>query len=82
MRVNHKIFRRWENHSLGKYYLAYIARDLFGIWNVVKAWGMMGQSTGGLRSIPCRSQEEAVDLFMITHRKRLHRGYRPVCPRL
>lgn len=82
MRVNHKVFRRWENHLLGKYYLAYITRDLFGGWNVVKAWGRVGQTVGGLASMPCQSWEEAVDVFMVTHQKRLHCGYQPVCTSL
>lgn len=79
MRVNHKIFRRWENRLSGKYYLAYITHDLFGSWNVVKAWGRVGEKMGGLKSMPCQSWEEAVDMFIVTHKKRLQSGYQAVC---
>jgi hypothetical protein len=79
MKVNHKTFRCWENPLLGKYYLAYIARDLFGNWNVVKAQGRVGETINGLASIPCQSREEAVKMFRATHHQHLHYGYQPVC---
>lgn len=79
MKMNYKLFRRWENPVLGKYYLAYVARDLFGGWNLVKAWGKVGETTGGLAYMPCQSWDEAMQLFGITHQKRLRCGYQPAC---
>ncbi len=77
MRVNHKTFRCWENALLGKYFLAYIARDLFGSWNVVKAKGKVGEAANEVASVPCQSWEDAVRLFRVTHQQNLHYGYQP-----
>jgi len=82
MRVNHKTFRCWENPLLGKYSLAYIARDLFGSWNVVNARGKAGEAAKELASTPCQSWEEAVQLFRATHQQNLHYGYQPTCVNL
>lgn len=72
-------FRQWENPLAGKYCLAYITRDLFGNWHMIKTWGRVGKpAPERLISTPCSSQEEALYIFQLTHRKRLQSGYQTV----
>lgn len=49
---------RWETET--RYYLLALQQNLFGQWEVVRAWGGRGTKLGAIRFAPASSYEEAV----------------------
>ncbi len=48
---------RWVNPEKGRYYNAYLDRDLFGHWVLTKAWGGINNHRGHVRKVCVASRE-------------------------
>jgi predicted DNA-binding WGR domain protein len=67
---------RWENRSRGRYYLVTARRNLWGDWEVWRAWGAIGSRLGGQLSEPAADEAAArAGVARVTARRQL-RGYR------
>ena len=69
------LVRRYECPSSGRFYQAWAARDLFGQWCVVVAWGGIGSRRGQLRSIPHEDAAACYRALDTIEKRRVHRGY-------
>lgn len=67
--------RRWVTDS--RYYRATVQQDLFGGWELLKAWGGLGSRLGRHQVFPATSREQAFELLEAEERRRISRGYRP-----
>ena len=67
--------RRWVTDS--RYYRAIVQQDLFGCWELLKAWGGLGSRLGRHQVCPATSREQAFELLEAEERRRVSRGYRP-----
>jgi len=61
-----------------RYYLLRVQRDLFGKWELLKAWGGRGSRRGRHQVVPAAHEEQAIGLFEHECRRRLRRGYQRV----
>lgn len=68
--------RRWEKD--GRYYLAFMGKDLFGEWMVTQVWGRKGTQLGKTRHFPCQDAEQAKWRLEAIDKRRRQRGYRRV----
>lgn len=68
---------RWERED-GRFYAAFICKDLLGDWTVVKSWGGKGRPGTKIATIRCEDKQEAIDLLVAIARRRLQRGYKLV----
>lgn len=68
--------QRWENRATGRYYLATVRRNLWGDWEVWRAWGAIGSSLGGQLSEPADSEAAARARVARVAARRQLRGYR------
>lgn len=69
---------RWENRVCGRYYLATARRNLWGEWEVWRAWGAIGSRLGGQLSEPAADEAAArAGVARVAARRQL-RGYRPL----
>lgn len=61
--------------SDGRYYVAFITKDLFGFWSVVKCWGGKGRSHSSMEAIACEDIDSAMQLIAAIARVRKYHGY-------
>jgi predicted DNA-binding WGR domain protein len=66
---------RWENHSRRRYYEAVVQQDLFGGWEVWRAWGGIGSARGGQLVVPSASAQAGLAELDALARRRQRRGY-------
>ena len=66
---------RWENHCRRRYYEAVIQQDLFGHWEVWRAWGGIGSARGGQLVMPLASEQAGLAELEALDRRRQRRGY-------
>jgi len=66
---------RWENHSRRRYYEAVVQQDLFGCWEVWRAWGGIGSARGGQLFVPSASEQAGLTELEALARRRQRRGY-------
>jgi hypothetical protein len=64
--------------SDGRWYKAYIERDLLGHLFVVRVNGGKIKKKGRLRRDPCADRDQAIDELAAITRTRLKNGYKPV----
>lgn len=64
---------RWETGT--RYYLAVAQQDLFGEWELYRAWGARGSGHGGCMREAADSQEDAIERLQAVSRQRAKRGY-------
>lgn len=69
------LHQRWETPI--RYYTLVVQRNLFGDWELVRAWGGRGTRLGAMRVDPAASFDEASSLMDAETRRRERRGYRP-----
>lgn len=69
---------RWENRANGRYYLANACRNLWGEWEVLRAWGAIGSRLGGQRREPVADEAAAQAGVALVAARRWSRGYRPL----
>jgi hypothetical protein len=55
----HQIRLRW--HRGTRYYMVFLARDLFGSWVITRVWGRRGSPMGGLKLDLCDSFTEGYE---------------------
>lgn len=67
--------QRWETPV--RYYTLVVQRNLFGQWELVRAWGGRGTRLGAVRVDPAASFDEASSLMDAESMRRERRGYRP-----
>ncbi len=67
---------RWETTT--RYYLASVQPDLFGEWELFRAWGAKGSGLGNQMRQSARDREHARELLCVVARERQARGYRLV----
>jgi hypothetical protein len=67
--------RRWATAS--RYYRVVALHNLFGEWELLKAWGGIGNRLGGSSVIPVTTHSEALILMEEEDRRRARRGYLP-----
>lgn len=66
---------RWVHPEKQRYYLADLVQDLFGEWTLVKAWGGLGSSRGGMRNTLVTSHEAGLIRIKEINKRRKQRGY-------
>ncbi len=59
-----------------RFYLLCVQTNLFGGWELLKAWGGRGNRRGGHMAVPMGSLPEALELQQREARRRARRGYR------
>lgn len=69
---------RWENRIRGRYYLVTARRNLWGEWEVWRAWGAIGSRLGGQLSEPAADEAAARAGVARVAALRQRRGYRPL----
>ena len=69
------LHQRWETPI--RYYTLVVQRNLFGQWELVRAWGGRGTRLGAVRVDPAASFDEASSLMDAESLRRQRRGYRP-----
>ncbi len=52
--------QRWHNPVNGRYYYAYISKDLLETWGVTVCWGGSKNSGGRIKTFPCDSFDTAL----------------------
>ena len=57
-----------------RFYVMYVAENLFGEWSLVREWGRIGQA-GQMRIDWCGSLEDARGRLAKKHKEKLRRGY-------
>ena len=68
----------WSKEDNGRYYSAFMCRDLFHDWTVVKSWGGKGKPKSQQLIIACKDQDEAIEVLASITRRRQTRGYKLV----
>lgn len=68
----------WSREIDGRQYTAFICKDIFNDWTVVKAWGGKGRPKLNQRIIYCCDFDEAVQVLANIAKRRATRGYRLV----
>jgi len=66
---------RWVNPEKGRYYNAYLDRDLFGHWVLTKAWGGINSHRGHGRKVCVASREAGLQAIQALNKRRKKRGY-------
>ncbi len=69
---------RWENPSRRRYYEAVVQQDLFGGWEVWRAWGGIGSARGRQLAVPSDSAQAGLAELDALARRRQRRGYEMV----
>lgn len=67
---------RWHARESGRYYVATAQRNLWGEWEVWRAWGAVGTRRGGERFDPALDQRAALEALAAVAARREKRGYR------
>lgn len=65
--------RRWTTDR--RYYSLRIQRNLFGEWELLKAWGSRYDKLGGHQVIPAETLDEVTKLLEAESSRRQRRGY-------
>jgi len=60
-----------------RYYLCLVQKDLFGRWELFRAWGAKGSGLGNSLRQPAQSEAHAGELLQAVLKQRLARGYVP-----
>lgn len=68
-------FQRWENKESQRYYLFYIARDLFDDWILTLAYGGLDAKSGSVTHYYHPLIERALTEMDVIAIKRKRRGY-------
>jgi hypothetical protein len=66
---------RRENHSRRRYYEAVVQQDLFGGWEVWRAWGGIGSARGGQLVVPSAAEQAGLAELDALAKRRQCRGY-------
>lgn len=67
---------RWEKD--GRFYMAFMGKDLLGEWTVTQVWGRRGTQRGKIRHFPCQDEDGCRLRLEAIDKKRRQRGYRRV----
>lgn len=67
---------RWETED--RYYTATLTRNLFGDWEVIRAWGGKGKASGSHRIDQVADPDSGSKLLADLDRKRRLDGYRAI----
>jgi len=65
----------WINTETGRYYAARLLMNLFGQWELEKAWGSLSSRRGRRCYVPLASLAQGQAQLQIVVRRRLQRGY-------
>lgn len=68
----------WTRESDGRYYTAFMCKDLFHDWVVVKAWGSVGRPKSKRQIVSCKDKDEAISVLAAITKRRLSRDYKLV----
>jgi hypothetical protein len=66
-------FPRWTTPT--RYYRALVQQNLFGEWEVLRAWGGVGNRFGRLTVRPAANYDDALVMLEVEGRRRSRRGY-------
>lgn len=66
----------WSREEDGRFYTAFICKDLLNSWTVVKAWGGKGKPKSNQMIIACRDYDQALEVMAAITNKRKRRGYK------
>jgi predicted DNA-binding WGR domain protein len=69
---------RWETAT--RYYMAWMQRNLWGEWEIVRAWGGKDSARGRVRFDIVADTTQGQRLLLRLERERQRRGYRRVLP--
>lgn len=64
---------RWQSST--RYYVAQVQCNLFGEWELMRAWGGLDSRRGGCKAEPAGSEKAAHELLQLEYRRRAKRGY-------
>lgn len=70
---------RWETST--RYYVGLVQENLFGQWELIRAWGGRGNRLGGMLVEPAPSKAHALQLLAVESKRRGRRGYTLASPR-
>ena len=73
-RAAHERPQLWVTDT--RFYLLCVQTNLFGDWELLKAWGGRGSRRGGHQAVQATSLPEAIDMQQREARRRMRRGYR------
>jgi hypothetical protein len=66
------IHLRWHRDT--RYYMVFLAKDLFGNWLITRIWGRQGSPLGGVKRDLCESFVDGYnDLKTIAARRKAHK---------
>jgi predicted DNA-binding WGR domain protein len=68
--------QRWT--TMERFYVLHVQTNLFGEWELLKAWGGRGSQRGRHQAVPADNREDALRLLAKEARRREKRGYRLV----
>lgn len=66
---------QWVNSNTNRYYSAFIQKDLFDNWVLIKHWRGLNQNGGKVSQVVCHSFYIALALMNSIIMKRKKRGY-------
>lgn len=69
-----RLEKREQDENKFRFYVIYVAENLFGEWSLVREWGRIGQA-GHMRIDWCESLEDARKMFEKKRREKVRRGY-------
>lgn len=67
--------KRWENHSLRRYYQAVLQQNLFGELELMRMWGSLDHAHGGTLCEPVASVADGERALFEVAKRREKRGY-------
>lgn len=68
----------WSRETDGRYYTAFMCKDLFHDWVVVKAWGSKGRPKARRQIVKCKDKDEAISVLAAITKRRHDRDYKLV----
>ena len=67
--------QRWINPTKHRYYEVRVLQNLFGQWEVQRAWGSVGSAFGAMRYDPQVSEAACWEVVQAIEKRRAAHGY-------
>lgn len=67
--------QHWINHAKRRYYSVMIMQDMFGGWQLIRAWGDLDSKRGNTKFEYHEDEDAALDALNDIQKRRESRGY-------